>query len=540
MSQDTASLLKIIQRRHPQYNEQVTHWKLLEETYYGGRKWFSTNIFKYFKEGDGEYAERIQRAYRFNHTREVVDLVNKYLFRAKPVRREGAPESVKKFWKQSTTSGLGINELMRSASTKSSIFGRPWMIVDSSVKQEEESEENAESNAGIGSMSAIRSVADDALNKGRVYAYMVSPVNVLDMSYDDEGNLNWILIREEYREDDDPFDTSTSDGAVLERFRLWTRTKWHLVSFSDKEKKVLVINSGTHDLGVVPAIPVDNQICDDQYESPALIADIAYLDRACANYASNLDAIIQDQTFSQLAMPAQGLLPGDEAHDKLLEVGTKRIFTFDSEGGTPAFISPDPRQAQLIIEAIQQIINEIYHSVGLAGERTKADNSKGIDNSSGIAKGKDFERVNALLASKADSLELVENRLVDLVCLWSGEPVPEEDLVSYSEDFDVRELNDEFYIAMQLSLIDTPDGIRKEQMIKVLEKLFPHIGDEKKAKMLAELDKWEFTREGESDEKSSDVKSKVTEGAKRDREASGKKQSDTKSRTSKDKNKSLT
>jgi hypothetical protein len=49
---------------------------------------------------------------------------------------------------------------------------------------------------------------------------------------------------------------------------------------------------------------------------------------------------------------------------------------------------------------ISKIINEIYHSVGLAGERTKEDNSQGIDNSSGVAKAYDFERVNALLAPR--------------------------------------------------------------------------------------------------------------------------------------------
>jgi hypothetical protein len=41
--------------------------------------------------------------------------------------------------------------------------------------------------------------------------------------------------------------------------------------------------------------------------STPLIADIAYLDRAAANYLSNLDAIIQDQTFSQLVIPAEAL-----------------------------------------------------------------------------------------------------------------------------------------------------------------------------------------------------------------------------------------
>lgn len=506
MSKTTRELKKLVERRHPMYDRMLSHWRFLEETYYGGREWFKSHIFMYHKEGEDEFNMRVKRAYRFNHTREVVDLVNKYLFRAKPDRVEDASDAVKRFWSKATSAGLSIDELMRSASIKSSIFGRPWMIVDSSVRADE---------------GATRSLKDDENDGGRIYAYIVKPENVLDMSYDERGELNWIMIREEFRDDEDPFN---DEGEVGERFRLWTRNDWYLIKKVGRKYELIDEKSGPHGLGVVPAIQIDNQICDDSYDSPALIADIAYLDRAVANYLSNMDAIIQDQTFSQLTMPAQNLLPGDSDHNKLLEAGTKRIFTYDGEaGGKPEFISPDPSQAEMIISAIQQIINEIYHSVGLAGERTKSDNAKGIDNSSGIAKSKDFERVNALLVSKADSLELVENKMVRLVSLWAGEKPPEKDLVSYSDNFDVRELYDEFYIAMQLSLIDSPDSLRREQLKAIVGKLFPMMPAKKRSVLLDDIDNWEFAKESISPDKS-----KINEEAKRDREQSGKKQSTTK------------
>ncbi|WP_437435684.1 hypothetical protein [Escherichia coli] len=49
--------------------------------------------------------------------------------------------------------------------------------------------------------------------------------------------------------------------------------------------------------------------------------------------------------FSQLAIPVQSLLPGDENHTKVLEMGTKRSSLNDSEGGNqPFYLSPDPKQ----------------------------------------------------------------------------------------------------------------------------------------------------------------------------------------------------
>lgn len=186
---------------------------------------------------------------------------------------------------------------------------------------------------------------------------------------------------------------------------------------SDGKERVQLIGADTHGLGEVPVVLADNILTDEMYGSPSLIADIAYLDRAVANYLSNLDAIVQDQTFSQLAMPAQSTIPGEDIATKVQELGIKRIFTFDGQAGEPMYISPDPKQAQLILDVVNRIIVEIYHTVGLSSERTQQDNVVSALNTSGVSKAYDFERVNSLLAAKADSLEIIENKIARLVCL---------------------------------------------------------------------------------------------------------------------------
>ena len=467
-------LRALIERRHPEYDENADHWDFLEDTYEGGREWFKDNIFRYIKEGDTEFADRLARAYRFNHSREVVDLLNKYLFKQVVARNEkDAPESVKKFWKKSTRNGLGIKDLSRQISKKTSIYGRIGIVIDNT--------------AGV--TGPVLSKADEKKKGVRTYAYIVGPEQLLDYAFDDEGELNWVLIQECTRDDADPL---TSSGEEVERYRLWTKDDWKLYQEvkEGRKKVVKLVDSGVHGLGIVPVVLADNIITDEEYCAPALIDDIAYLDRAVANYLSNLDAIIQDQTFSQLAMPAQNVLPGEDNYTKLTEMGTKRIFLYDGESNTqPFYLSPDPKQAQMILEVINKIITEIYHTVGLAGERTKQDNAMGIDNSSGVAKAFDFERVNALLSAKADSLEVVENKIATVVAKWNGEDL-EEDLVSYPDDFDTRGLYDEFDIAARLMLIDAPDVVRQEQMKAVLDKLFPQIAKALRSKMEKELKDW--------------------------------------------------
>lgn len=480
------ALKAFYERRHPNYARRINHWRFLKATYEGGRDWFEENIHKFGKEGEGEFAERLKRAYRFNHTREAVDLVQKYLFKA-PISRdtENAPEVVKEFWKNATLENLTIEQLMRMSSTETACTGRVAIFVDNNLPE------------GAVTVAQMKSAGV------RIYAYLVNTEDLLDYAYDEDGNggLIWVKTRERTRNDSDPI---YSNGAIVERVRLWTRQGWELYEERDTTyqnvvtRQVRKIAEGKHNLGVVPCVILDHMIGADPYDAQSLIDDIAYLDRAIANYLSNLDAIIQDQTFSQLAMPAQGLLPGEEAYDKAVEMGSKRVFVYDGGAGggsKPEYLSPDPKQAGVILTVINKIINEIYHTIGLAGERTKEDNAVGIDNSSGVAKAYDFERVNALLRLKAMACENAENALVNLICLWAREKAPTERLVKYPESFDVMRLADELSVAEQLARIEAPIEVRREQMRLLSGKLFARLKEDIKKKIEASINEWETSVE---------------------------------------------
>ena len=437
---DQKTLQDFLARRHPDYDRLHSHWTFCEETYEGGRVWFRGNIFRYVKEGDQEYDERVERAYRFNHTREVVDLIQKYIFKSPVARNWGdAPDYVLKFWRKATLDGLNIEQFMRLASTKASTLGLVWLFVDSSKSE------------------AVLTKADEQASGSGCYIYVVKPQDVLDAGFSEAGTLQWMLVRERVRDDADPI---RSTGIVRFRYRLWTEDSWYLFEITDnadmkpdgttapstsfnmiqpaqgaiqqltlpgvlpyvlqadKSNRVVVklVDQGLVTIGRVPCIPLRNVVGDSKYSAPALIADIAYLDRATANYLSNLDAIIQDQTFSQLAMPAQNVLPGDDKYEQIREMGTKRVFLYDGENGAaPFYLSPDVKQAEVIVTVVNKIINEIYHSVGMGGERTKQDNAVGIDNSSGVAKAYDFERLNSLLTTKSEALQNAENAIVELL-----------------------------------------------------------------------------------------------------------------------------
>jgi hypothetical protein len=481
------ALLNMVSRRHPDYASSVDHWNFLELSYKGGRDWILANIFTYHKEGHKEFAKRLERAYRFPHSREVVSLVNKYVFKGAIDRRDEdkLPAPVKEFWQTSTLLKRPIADLMSTIATWTSTFGRIWIVVDNNVPQ------------------GTLTEAQRKESGGRTYAYFLKPVDVLDLAYDDDGEIEWFLNREYTRNASNPL----TAGGLSEQYRLWTKTfsmPMEIVTAQDGEKKVVLGNPVIHNLGVVPIFPADHFASEELYKSLGLIDDVAYLDRAVANYLSNLDVIIQDQTFSQLAIPFQGLLPSENSVDPeddgssdeqnhIQQMGTKRVFAYNAEGGAaPEFLSPDVKQAQLIIQTVTKIVGEIYHSIGMAGERTKEDNSAGIDNSSGVAKAYDFEKLNAMLAAKARSLQLIEKNLVRLVLAWNDqlkELKDIEDYVTYPTTFDVRNLADEMDNAQRLALINAPTELRREQMERTARKMFPQMPEEDMKRIVDDIQK---------------------------------------------------
>ena len=128
----------------------------------------------------------------------------------------------------------------------------------------------------------------------------------------------------------------------------------------------------------------------------------------------------------------------------------------------------------------------------MAGERTKQDNAVGTDNSSGVAKAYDFERVNAMLVSKANALDQWERRVSKIVCAYHQVELDhdKEDLIKYPEDFDVRNLADEFDIASNLMVLSFPDEVRREQGMQLLKELFPTASKELQGRINESMKEW--------------------------------------------------
>lgn len=70
----------------------------------------------------------------------MVNLINKYLFKEDIHRNiEEAPEQIRNFWKRATRQNASIDAFMAAIDLQSSIYGRIWVVVDSTMNGDVES-----------------------------------------------------------------------------------------------------------------------------------------------------------------------------------------------------------------------------------------------------------------------------------------------------------------------------------------------------------------------------------------------------------------
>ena len=141
----------ITKRVHPRFNLWEKHWRFMLESYQGGPEYLfkgihvsrsagdqrsitalnERNLFKYYKEGDSEYQERLQRAHRNNYCKKVVDQIRAFVARKPPVRDEqAAGGAVREFWQNSDGRGRDIDRLMMNELQWAMVFGQVWLLVD--------------------------------------------------------------------------------------------------------------------------------------------------------------------------------------------------------------------------------------------------------------------------------------------------------------------------------------------------------------------------------------------------------------------------
>lgn len=393
---------KTVVSTNTEYNENIGRWRFLYESFLGGETYRKGNyLTRYSLETDNEYNARCKETPLDNHCASVISVYNSFLFRQSPERSFGSLESapeLAEFLKDADLDGRSLNAFMREVNTWANVFGHSWVIM---------------SKPNVNAVTR----ADELALGVRPYVSILTPLTVIDWDFERAQNGRYELTRFKYVED-----INGSTRVIKE----WTRTEIITYTISDEDEELLdepVIESNP--LGVIPAVICYAQRGVSRGVGVSSINDIADFQRYLYNAYSEATQSIRLDSHPSLVATA----------DTSIGTGAGSIITIPEN--LPGELKPyvlDFAGASIdsILSVIENGKRAIETMASLGGVRATQSTAM-----SGVALETEFQLLNARLCSMADNMELAEEQLWRLFCLYQNQPYTVE--ISYPDSFNMRD-----------------------------------------------------------------------------------------------------
>jgi hypothetical protein len=347
---------------------------------------------QYPREEAAKYEKRREIAHYQNYVEAIFDLLISYTLK-RPSTAEDLPPAVDAWRRNVTLRGTSYTELLRHViARRAGLMGWCPVLIDQMPRE-----------AGL-SEQQVRERGQ------RVEPFLVplTPANVRDWFIDDTGQLQWVKLRLQYREQADPMGPPT----LIERFKIYTRgtvDAWDVV-----DDEVVSQRSDTHPFKVVPLVSVQHK---PSFEEPvrgiSMMGDAAVASRRLFNLDSEFDEHLRSQVFALLQVPVP---PGGSPPKEVIG-GTQNAVPVPSDASQGyAFLAPPVSVAETYERRIEATTREIFRRA-----RTKFGQATG-QVQSGVAKQWDFEETNRLLSDFAAQLSRAESEIYRIVALALGEP----------------------------------------------------------------------------------------------------------------------
>jgi hypothetical protein len=376
---------------------------------------------------------------------------------SEPLRENAPIDIVTDFTKQK----INANEFMRQASTKLNIYGVVWFMVSMPYFE------------------GKLSLADKLSGKIRPFAEAIDPQNVTDWSFDENGDLNWVIIKTLKRYDTDPL----AEAVTCNRYTLYTKDYIRVYESSGSQAIAEYPNS----LGVVPVFRV-MEVDGYAMRSRHYFEDIIRISNAILNNESEAQMNTIKQMFGVMVIPEDFANSADkykdEKNEKMSNIISRSTCIVESPEtrGITRFIAPAGVETTIIRTENQELKKEMYDIVGMAL------NSMSHSMQTAESKSWDFHNISQFLANRADLLEQAENRIWELYRLYDNS-IAEVKAV-YNRRFAVDDLNEQIKTLLDISALPSmPLSIKKQvarSAVEVLEKITP-IADDVKQEILDDI-----------------------------------------------------
>lgn len=352
-----------------------------------------------FRRAHGDYSDYLRRrthaVYR-NHFRSIIDRIAGHVL-SKPVTRD-----------ERIDDRHAIEAALRRAVRCSLALGSFWVGADA------------------GEFDETIATRADAANRPPAYAVTLDPRNVIDADYAG-GELTRIVYVENARRKDSLFARAEEHTYYWE----WTADEWRVyVEVAPGNIAEHPVRNGRHGFGRVPWI---------ELKTPFPTGDLAHACRHLFNLQSLLDEELWKNTFTSYlfsGIDPDSVLNRDEASGEMQGARDVAEAIFAPEGASVQPVASNASMANVLIEAIDRDIRELYRIAGLDARIPSLA-------ASGEAKRYDFQQVEAMLIGVAQEAEAAENAVIEMID-------PEFSASRWPQRFDVKSFEEELGEYLQL------------------------------------------------------------------------------------------
>lgn len=440
-------------REHPFYLANKAIWARNMAAYGGGFGYIAASLIRHISEPKEEYAERLRRACYTNYPRRIANLITQYVLARRPEREDADPEIVEDF----SRTGMRVDEVMRQVATYLTVCGCAWLAVD------------------MPAFDGVRSLQQQRQERLRPYGVALSPLDVPDWHYADDGQLDWVLMREKEHDNSDP----CTQPHQIDIRKLWTRDEVAVMRH-DRTSGERTLRIIPHGLGCVPFIR-QQEVDGYGIRATHWFEDVVRISDTILNYNSEAGMNVVKQMFGLLIVPEDFIASlkqrdeeekdaGKDTAGELTHVLARSAAIVESpEGkGCTRYISPSGAETAAIRAEIEALRHDMYSTVGLAVSK---DNTRLVE--SAEAKAWDFQGVEQYMATRADMLEQCECLAWRMMNAWdSAIPVPK---VYYNRNFAIMDMEKSVQTLLQLSGFNQGNGDYQREIGKTAVQLLNRI-----------------------------------------------------------------
>jgi hypothetical protein len=458
MVRDTA--MENINREHPDYVVRKAMWKKYRDLYAGGeqiREEASQYLVRRNKEPKEVYQERLCRVFYENYIGSIIDWYAATLLRREPVLvAEGANESGKQFFndfaEDCDLKGSNLSDFFRQQLVNALVFGRTYIALDFPRFAQP----------------ASNRAAEDASGRSRAFLVEYTPDEVINWSYGDDGNLEWIVIRTSCLRQQKVTD---ADWKRETRWIYYDRENFRI--YSDASGEIGLEDEGRHGLASQRRTPVFQLTVSNGLwlMNKAALLQLEHFNKS--------NALSWALTMGLFATP---VVYSDREWNQI--VGESYYIQL-GPGDKFGWTEPEGHVFQIAADNLERLKDEIYRVCYLMAQAASPQAASVAQ--SGLSKQRDFSITQEVLRAYGDAVKDTMKQVLRAI-----ENAREDGLtidVSGLDQFDIGDFSSELDDAQKLLALGIGSETLKKQLFKkIAMKYFCDATQEIKTRIAGEID----------------------------------------------------